>query len=69
MSTVFTETDSSAASRRLPGIRVPAGRAPVRISPARLRYSCSYSGTPEPGSSAVVKWTMIVSSSFCRMPN
>ena len=49
--------------------RVPAGRAPVRISPARLRYSCSYSGTPEPGSSAVVKWTMIVSSSFCRMPN
>ena len=24
---------------------------------------------PIPGSSAVVKWTMIVSSSFCRMPN
>ena len=36
-STVFTETESSAASRRLPGIRVPAEIAPVRISAARLR--------------------------------
>ena len=44
---MFTETDSSAARRRLPGIRTPAESAPLRISPARLWYSCSYSGTLE----------------------
>ena len=36
----------------------PAARVPLRISPARLRYSCSYSGTPEEASSAVVRWTI-----------
>ena len=56
--TVFTETDSSAARRRLPGIRTPAESVPLRISPARLWYSCSYSGTLEDGSSAVVRWTI-----------
>ena len=40
---------------------------------ASLRPDCGTAvrtaAPPEPGSSAVVKWTMIVSSSFCRMPN
>ena len=34
-----------------------------------MRTGALPAGTRMPGSSAVVKWTMIVSSSFCRMPN
>ena len=48
---------------------VPLYEQLYRSLAGEMRTGALPAGTPEPGSSAVVKWTMIVSSSFCRMPN